>query len=71
MMNKFHNLWHSILKKELKASFISFESIKGNLALKIIKDKKTDYIDFKIPFEKIDSTIYQNTLNDLKSYYGL
>ena len=70
-MSRFHNIWHNIIKNQIKASFVGFETVNNNLSLKIIKDKKTDYVDFKIPLQNIDSTIYENTLEDLKAHYEL
>lgn len=70
MIYKFHNSWHNVIKKELKASFVGFETVNGSLSLKVIRDNNVEYVDFKIPFHKIDSIIYANTLNDLKDYYA-
>lgn len=71
MIYKFHNSWHNVIKKELKASFVGFETVNGSLSLKVIRDNNVDYVDFKISLQDIDSTIYENTLEDLKAHYEL
>ena len=66
-MNKFHNLWHNIIRRETGASFVGFETLDNRLSLKVIKDKIHNYVDLNVPFHKVDGVLYKNILKDLKS----
>jgi len=67
MKLNFHNVWHNHLKKELGASFVGFETYRDKISLKVTVNKKTRYVDLKVGLDRLDPTVYNNILNDLKN----
>ena len=69
MRMEFHNVWCNKIKNDLNLSFCGYEKLGGKLSLKTAKGKKVEYIDFNVSLDRINTQVYEQVLEQLRTVF--
>lgn len=70
-MPNYHTICTNQLRKVLKASFVGYVTVNDSLSLRIVKDGREEFIDFKTKdLNNITPQVYENILTDLIEVFG-
>lgn len=64
-MSKFQNFWLEEIKKKTKASFVGYETYKGNTRLKIVIGGESNYLTLTDGYNGVNIETYAELLKQL------